>query len=82
MPVEDYNPENWRSNWPIEAFLRLTPADNYWGAKLMGSFTDAQIWANVAEGPLSAVAADTLSKILSYRCDRTIEHWYAQVTPV
>lgn len=82
LPVEGYDPKNWRPSWPNEAFSRMTAADGYWGAKLVGSFTDDQIRATVAEGHLSPVAADTLAKILSYRRDRTIAYWYAQVTPI
>ena len=82
LPVEDYDPKSWRPNWPNEAFSRATAADGYWGAKLVGSFTDDQIRATVAEGRLSPVAADTLAKILSYRRDRTIAYWYVQVTPI
>lgn len=82
MPVEDFDPKNWKPRWPNEAFLRMTASDGYWGAKIVGSFTDAQIRAAVKEGQLSPVAADTLAKILSFRRDRTIEYWYAQVTPI
>ncbi len=83
LPVEEYRPEKWKANWPNAAFARVTPRDGYWGAKLVGSFTDEQIRAAVAEGKLqSDFAADTLAKILSYRRYRTIAYWYSRVTPI
>jgi len=82
LPVESFDPGSWRPNWPNPAFNSLTPRDGYWGAKLVGSFTDAQIRAAVAEGQLPAAAADTLAAILSFRRDRTVAHWYAKVTPI
>lgn len=83
IPVEDFNPGTWKANWPNAAFNRVTVRDGYWGAKLVGSFSDEQLRAVVAEGKLpSPQAADTLVKILAYRRDRTVEHWYSKVSPI
>ena len=83
IPVEDFDPGTWKANWPNAAFNDVTARDGYWGAKLVGSFSDEQLRAVVAEGQLpSPQAADTLAKILAYRRDRTVEHWYAKVSPI
>lgn len=83
LPVQSFRPGEWKPNWPNEAHHSMTPADGYWGAKLVGSFTDAQIRAVVEAGGLPAEAAtDTLTEILRYRRDRVVEHWYGEVTPV
>jgi len=83
MPVEAYAPGLWKPKWPNEAFFRLTLRDGYWGAKLVGAFTDPQIEAAVSEGRFTdQAAADTLVKILEYRRDRTIAYWYSRVTPI
>ena len=80
---EDFSPGQWSPNWPNEAFAQATPADSYWGAKIVGAFTDAHIEAAVAAGRLpSAFAADTLATILRARRDRIVKHWYSQVSPV
>jgi hypothetical protein len=83
MQVETFDPARWKPNWPNQAFVNMTVRDGYWGARLVGSFTDEQIRAAVDAGELpNEFAADTLAAILSYRRDRIVEHWYAQVTPV
>lgn len=83
LPAVSFDPATWKANWPNEAFRAVTPRDGYWGAKLVGSFTDEQIEAAVAAGKLpSAFAADTLAKILAWRRDRTVAYWYGLVTPI
>lgn len=83
LPGEAFHPETWKPNWPNQAFNNLTTRDGYWGAKLVGSFTDAQIRAAVAAGELpDEWAADTLATILMTRRDAVVEHWYGKVSPV
>jgi len=83
MQVETFDPATWKANWPNAAFVNMTVRDAYWGAKLVGSFTDEQIRAAVEAGELpSEFAADTLADILIYRRDRIVEYWYARVSPV
>jgi hypothetical protein len=83
MQVETFDPARWRANWPNEAFVNMTLRDGYWGAKLVGSFTDEQIRAAVDAGELpNEFAADTLAAMLRYRRDRIVEYWYSRVSPV
>ncbi|MFW6193570.1 MAG: hypothetical protein ACOC83_08790, partial [Gemmatimonadota bacterium] len=82
LPVQGYEPGSWKPNWPNPAFQAATPADGYWAAKIVASFTDAHLRAVVREARLPRVAADTLVDILRHRRDRTVEHWYRQVSPV
>ena len=80
---ETFDPGGWKPNWPNRAFQRVTDRDGYWGAKLVGSFTDDQIRAAVEVGRLpSRWAADTLADILIARRDRVVEHWYGKVSPL
>lgn len=82
LPAEGYDPARWKPNWPSQAWRLVTPADGYWGAKLVSSFTDEQVAAAVAAGELPPAAADTLVQILLHRRDRTVEHWFGTVTPI
>jgi hypothetical protein len=82
IPVESFDPANWKPNWPNEAFNKRTPRDGYWGAKLVGSFSNEQIAAAVGAGRLPEEAAEALTDILIRRRDKVVSHWYAQVTPV
>ncbi len=82
MPVESYDPAAWKPNWPTPPWRLMTPADGYWGAKLVASIDDAQIGAAIAAARLPPVAADALARILAQRRDRTVEHWFRQVAPI
>lgn len=83
MQTLTFDPAAWKANWPNEAFVNMTARDAYWGAKLVGSFTDEQIRAAVDAGELpNEAAADTLTQMLIYRRDRIVDHWYGTVSPV
>jgi hypothetical protein len=80
---EEFDPAAWKPNWPNRAFQLRTDRDGYWGAKLVGSFTDEQIRAAVEAGQLpSRRAADTLAAILMIRRDLVVNHWYRKVSPL
>jgi len=82
MRAEEFDPGAWKPNWPNRAFTLATVRDMYWGAKLVGSFTDEQIVAAVSAAQLPARAADRLAKMIQVRRDNTVKYWYTQVTPV
>ncbi|MFO7586952.1 MAG: hypothetical protein R6X22_02675 [Gemmatimonadota bacterium] len=83
LEAEEFEPGRWKANWPNAAFSRVTARDGYWGAKIVGSFTDEQIRAAVRAGRLpSESAADTLARVLVARRDRIVDHWYRRVTPL
>jgi len=83
MRAETFDPDGWKPNWPNQAFRQKTVRDAYWGAKLVAAFSDAHIRAAVEAGGLpDRVAADTLVEILVERRDRTVAHWFGEVTPV
>lgn len=80
---EDFDPEQWKPNWPNAAFKNLTTRDGYWGAKLVGAFTEEQIRAAVAAGGLpDASAEERLVEILLTRREKIVRHWYSKVSPV
>lgn len=80
---EDFDPEQWKPNWPNAAFKNLTIRDGYWGAKLVGSFTPEQVRAAVAAGGLpDETAAARLAELLLIRRDTIVRLWYGRVSPV
>jgi hypothetical protein len=82
LAVESFDPGKWRANWPNAAFNKRTVRDGYWGAKLVGSFTDEQIAAAVREGRLPVEANGILTEILVRRRDKVVAYWYGRVTPI
>jgi hypothetical protein len=83
MQLATFDPGSWKANWPNEAFVNMTVRDGYWGAKLVGSFSDEQVRAAVDAGELpNEFAAETLTDMLCHRRDRIVEYWYSQVSPL
>ncbi len=83
MPAETFEPGEWRANWPNGAFRLVTPADGYWGAKIVGAFSDGHIRAAVSEGGLPTPEAEHhLVEILKARRDKIVAYWYSKVTPI
>jgi hypothetical protein len=68
-PAETFDPDAHRTNRKVPAHARLTDRDAYWGAKVVTSFTDAQLDALVAAAELPADAAGYLAHALKVRRD-------------
>lgn len=82
LPMDDFEPSKWRPNWPNAAFNKRTRRDDYWGAKLVASFSDEQIAAAVSQGQLPQPAEDALIRVLIRRRDKIVAYWYSRVTPL
>ena len=81
--IDNYFPEDWRSNSVNPALINRTARDGYWGAKLVMSFTDAQLDAAVAAGQYSdPAAAAYLLRGLKERRDATGRYWFRKVSPL
>ncbi|HJR53349.1 MAG TPA: hypothetical protein VJ982_06505 [Gemmatimonadota bacterium] len=81
--IDNYFPEDWRSNSVNPALINRTARDGYWGAKLVMSFTDAQLDAAVAAGQYSDPAAVSyLLRGLKERRDATGRYWFRRVSPL
>ena len=80
---EVYRPQDFRQMVPHPAFREMTDRDGYWGAKIVASFSDAQIAAAVEaahyEDPR---ASDCLVRNLIMRRDKIALHWFARVAPL
>ncbi len=80
---DGFDPAGWKPNMPNPAFDNLTARDGYWGAKLVMSFTDAQLFAAVEAGQYSdPAAARHILRGLTERRDMTGRYWFAQVSPL
>lgn len=81
--ADNYDPGDWRPNFPNPAFDQALPGDAYWGAKIVAAFTDAHLRAAVDLGEYSDPAdADLLFNALRDRRDATVRYWYGKVTPL
>ena len=75
-----FEPNRWKPMYPVPAFENMTGRDAFWGARIVTSFTDAQIEAAVAAGEFSDLdAAAYLTRFLRQRRDRIGEYWFARL---
>src|SRR5205823_902017 len=78
-----YEPEDFRSLQPYQPFRERTPRDEYWGAKLVASFSDAQIAAAIAAvGYEDPRAPGVLLALLRARRDKVLRYWFARIVPL
>ena len=78
-----FRPDGWKAMYPVPAFENLTRRDAFWGARIVTSFSDAQIEAAVDEGRFrDPEAARIMADFLKVRRDRIGRHWFGRVNPL
>jgi len=83
LEADVFKPEDWAPLQTVEPFRRMTLADAYWGAKIVASFSDAQITAAVnAAHYEDPRASDIIRRVLIERRDKIARHWFARVAPL
>lgn len=68
-PAETYDPDEYRSTITLPTHVRMTARDAYWGAKLVTSFSDAQLTALVDAAGIPGRDAQYLAHALRIRRD-------------
>jgi hypothetical protein len=66
---EDFDPDTYRTNRKLPTHIRMTDRDAYWGAKVVTSFTNAQIEAVMATADLPAADAAYATHAVEVRRD-------------
>lgn len=80
---DNFFPHRYKFIRPNPAFDRATFRDEFWGAKLVMSFTDDQIDAVVKQGQYSDRNAERyLATVLKERRDIIGRHWFGMVSPL
>jgi hypothetical protein len=82
FPEKNWDPEGYRSNYPYAAFDLREPADDYFGAKLVAAFTDAQLRAAVEAAGYPARDAPALVRALAARRDIVARRYLGPMTAV
>jgi hypothetical protein len=71
------------TEWDNPVFREMTDRDGYWGAKIVASFSDAQIEAAVdAARYEDPRAREFLVRNLIQRRDKIARHWFGRVAPL
>lgn len=80
---EVFEPEDYKPRIPHPAFREMTDRDGYWGAKIVASFSDAQIEAAVDAARYDDPRArEFLVRNLITRRDKIAKHWFGRVAPL
>jgi hypothetical protein len=69
LPAETFDPDQFRTNRKLPTHVRMTARDAYWGAKIVTSFTNAQIEAVVATADLPPLETAYVVHALEVRRD-------------
>jgi hypothetical protein len=80
--AEGFDPDVFRSNRKVPSHVRRTDRDVYWGAKLVASFTDAQIDAVVDEARFPERDAAWIKHALRVRRDTIARRYLRAVSAV
>jgi hypothetical protein len=78
-----YRPDDFRSLQPHAAFRERDDADDYWGAKLVASFSEAQIAAAIdAAGYEDPRVKPAMLRLLLERQHKVMVHFFDKVAPL
>jgi hypothetical protein len=76
-----FEPQTWKPEYPNPAFLNATDEDTYWAAKIVMSFSNAEIRAIVKTGQLSDPEAEKyLADTLIERRNKIGRYWLTRVS--
>jgi hypothetical protein len=79
----EFDPKAFKPTIPNPAFKELSDNDAYWGAKIVASFSNAQIQAAIdAAGYEDPRAREYLLKTLIERRDKIARYWFGRVAPL
>jgi hypothetical protein len=78
-----FDPEKWVPEYPNPAFLNALPDDQFWAAKQIMAFTNAEIAAIVSSGKITEPgAAEWITRCLIERRDKIGKAYLTKVLPV
>jgi len=81
--AKGFNPKRWKPLEEVPSFRKMTNRDGYWGAKVVASFSDAQIAAAIdAAHYEDPRAVQYLTQTLIERRDTIARYWFSRVAPL
>ena len=83
IEAESFDPEEWKNDYPNPAFLRMTPRDAFWAAKIIALFTREELGAIVKVAQLSDTRAqEYLLDTLMARQRKCVEAYLTGISPL
>ncbi len=80
--ARDFEPEEWRGEYPNPAFMRMTERDGAWMARILSRFDDDLVTAAVKVGQYDAPSERYLIQTLLSRRDAILRRYFAQLSPI
>lgn len=81
--ADEFHPDEWRPSQYVEPWRTMTLADAYWGAKVVASFSNAQIAAAIDAAEYDDPRAPAyLQRVLEERRDAIARYWFGRVAPL
>jgi hypothetical protein len=80
--ARDFDPEQWRGEYPNPAFMRMTEQDGAWMARILASFTNELVTAAVKVGQYDVASERYLIETLIQRRDAILKRYFSRVSPI
>jgi hypothetical protein len=80
--ARDFDPQEWRGEYPNPAFMRMTEQDGAWMARILASFDDELIAAAVKVGKYDTISERYLTETLSARRRAILRRYLNRVSPI
>jgi hypothetical protein len=81
--AREFDPENWKNEYPNPAFSRATEHDNAWMARILARFERDDIAALVSLGRFSRPAESAfLTDVLEHRLERILARYLTVLSPL
>jgi len=78
-----FKPGEWVPSYPNPAYEKATRRDAFWGAKIVTSFSDADIAAIVETAQITNPEAEAhLERVLRERRDKIGRYWFDEINPL
>jgi hypothetical protein len=80
--ARDFDPEQWRGEYPNPAYMRMTEQDGAWMARILAAFDDELTSAAVKVGQYDPVSERYLTETLISRRRAILRRYFSKVSPI
>jgi hypothetical protein len=81
--VKDFEPDQWKNEYPNAAFSRMTERDGAWMARILARFTPEMVEALGRTSKFSdSRKSDYLTKVLQGRLDKILDRYLTRLSPL
>jgi hypothetical protein len=80
--ARDFDPEQWRGEYPNPAFMRMTEHDGAWMARILSHFSDELVAAAVEVGKYDPESQRYLTETLLARRDLILRRYLGRLSPI